>query len=257
MPRPACVAQVTIKDNDNGTYLVEYIVPSAEEYIVTVELGDLGDIRGSPFKMTAKDPWTRPKINGVPPVWNESLQMCVVARRLVLYGGEALEEGTDVLVLDTDMWRWVAPKVNGTPPQCRQHFTLCSMGDKNAIVFGGRTVQLQSEKDEEEAHNTKLQEEYTQNKAEYVPTAPPCAELHGSGLQRISSRCARYDAQLAALKAAEAAEEELEEGAAPVEKKERPEPPALPTFMKWKSSLLQARFCALARGGGCVDPQCS
>ena len=59
---------------------------------------------------------------------------------------------------------------------------------------------------------------------------------------------------MAALKAAEAAEEELEEGAAPVEKKERPEPPALPTFMKWKSSLLQARFCALARGGGCVDP---
>jgi len=62
---------INIKDNDNGTYLVDYIVPSAEKYSISVELGDLGHIRGSPFQMHAADPWTRPKMNGAPPAWNE------------------------------------------------------------------------------------------------------------------------------------------------------------------------------------------
>ena len=138
------------------------------------------------------------------------MQMCVVGRRLVIFGGEAAEEGAEVMVLDTDMWRWVQPKVNGTPPLMRQHFTFCSMGDKNAIVFGGRTVQSAAEKEEEDREAHAAKEQYEADLAEWKAK------------------------ELAADEAAEAAE--AAGGEAPTEGRSPKPTPPVPA--KWESRLL-------------------
>lgn len=58
-----------IRDLNDGKYEVHYSVPLPGSYLVHVQHADLGGtdqipVRGSPFKVTATDPWTKHRMLG-------------------------------------------------------------------------------------------------------------------------------------------------------------------------------------------------
>lgn len=61
-----------IRDLNDGKYEVHYSVPLPGAYLVHVSHADLGGtdqipVRGSPFKVTASDPWTKHRLLGTIP----------------------------------------------------------------------------------------------------------------------------------------------------------------------------------------------
>lgn len=93
-----------IVDKKNGIYEVFYSVPMPGVYLVHIRHLDLGDkpeklpIRGSPFKVSCQDPWTRQRVMGSTPNNRKGAQMAAFRNDLVVFG--ASDSG--VCVCNTD-----------------------------------------------------------------------------------------------------------------------------------------------------------
>lgn len=64
--------EASIRDLSDGKYEVHYSVPLPGPYLVHISHADLGGtdeipVRGSPFKVTAADPWTKHRLLGAAP----------------------------------------------------------------------------------------------------------------------------------------------------------------------------------------------
>ena len=88
---------VTIQDNDNGTYDVCYVAFVPGNHLISVKHLDLGEngewahIRGSPFKVNCRSPWTQHRVVGQFPATKKELALQSMDGDLVLYG--AAESG--------------------------------------------------------------------------------------------------------------------------------------------------------------------
>lgn len=129
-----------IVDLGTGVYHVFYIAPTAGPYLVHVSHQDLGDehctpIRGSPYKVQCKDPWTQHRVVGAIPAKRKGATMRLVKGELVIWGGDKSDVVTCV-VADSE-WKWVAPTIIGVAPAARGFCTATVHHQAAVVYFGG------------------------------------------------------------------------------------------------------------------------
>lgn len=109
-----------IVDKNNGTYDVFYRVPMPGVYLVHVSHMDLGErpeelpTRGSPFKVTCQDPWTRQRVMGSTPTNKKGTQLATIGNELIVY--KASEAGVSTCNTEGQDWKWSTVEVSGTAP---------------------------------------------------------------------------------------------------------------------------------------------
>eukprot|EP00798_Chlamydomonas_sp_ICE-L_P023007 gene23007-30199_t len=129
-----------VVDTGTGIYEAFYTVPMTGDYLVHVTFTELGSsqqvaIRGSPFKTTIEDPWTKHRIMGSTPAKRKGATLNTVGTELVLYGGD--KSGVSVCATDAGDWKWSTATVEGEPPPDRSMHTATLLSDSEIAVFGG------------------------------------------------------------------------------------------------------------------------
>ena len=131
--------KVKIVDNHDGTYDVSYIPISAVNVQVDVAYDDpvqgaVIPIRGSPWKVSFDNPWTKiKKPDGTAPKVSPGMQCTALMKRLVFYGG-----GPGVHVLDSEQMKWETPEVEGDAPPDRVQHTFTTLDNEKMLITGGR-----------------------------------------------------------------------------------------------------------------------
>jgi dynein heavy chain, axonemal len=137
---------VSITDLKDGTHDVSYIPRKEGKYTIQVSYLDPVqggvhiDIRGSPWTMNATNPWSNPKLSGVPPRYRLGVSSAPMAKRMVVYGGNS----DSVDVLDTESWKWSAEKAGGGPGLRMGHSFISSEKDR-LVLYGGADCVVQEE----------------------------------------------------------------------------------------------------------------
>ena len=126
-----------IVDNNDGTYDVSYIPRSSGSVEVSVAYNDpvqngIIPIRGSPWKSSFDNPWTKCKMSGAVPKVQQGMQLTTLQKKLVLYGG-----GPGVNILDAEQLKWEAPEIEGSPPEDRSDFSFTTLDNEKMLIFGG------------------------------------------------------------------------------------------------------------------------
>ena len=125
-------------DNNDGTYDISYI-PKCQGYVDVsvayddVVQGDVIPIRGSPWRASFENPWSKCKMQGTAPKAQPGMITSTLMKRIVFYGG-----GPGVHVLDSDNLKWETPEVEGTPPSDRIDHSLTTLDNEKMLVYGGR-----------------------------------------------------------------------------------------------------------------------
>ena len=139
--------EARVVDPDTGLFYAYYSVPSEGKYNVHVKYNGEG-IRGSPFPVTCKDPWTTHRVIGTAPISRKGLTFTTLAGgNAAIYGGNAdgkvtvLETGGET---DGSDWRWVDAAPDGDTPQPRSGHGVTAVGDR-MVVFGGLSADGGSE----------------------------------------------------------------------------------------------------------------
>lgn len=132
-----------IVDKNIGTYDVFYSVPMPGVYLVHVTHMDLGEkpeelpTRGSPFRVTCKDPWTRQRVMGSTPSNKKGTQLSVVGNELVVY--KASEPGVSICNTDGQDWKWSTAEVSGPEPPTNAEITAKS-AQNGRMVMGSMNL---------------------------------------------------------------------------------------------------------------------
>ena len=136
---------IKILDNHDGTYDVSYIPRSSGMVEVSVAYddpvqGSVIPIRGSPWKVSFDNPWTKiKKVEGTAPKVSPGMQCTALMKRLVFYGGSADDAGAArVHVLDSDQMKWESPDVEGTMPPDRVQHSFTTLDNEKMLIAGGR-----------------------------------------------------------------------------------------------------------------------
>lgn len=140
--------QARIVDKHNGMYDVFYCVPYPGEYLVHVTHEDLGEkpedlpIRGSPFRVHCKDPWSRHRVMGSTPSKRKGVQVSALGDELLVYG--ASDSGVCVCNTDGQDWKWVVVSADGEGP--KDGTVLASAALENGtILYGGENLATDEE----------------------------------------------------------------------------------------------------------------
>ena len=136
---------VKVVDNQDGTYDCSYIPRTADPVDVSVAYDDpvqnsVVFIRGSPWRATFENPWTKCKMQGNPPKILAGMLVTTLMKRLVFFSGSS--GGGDapkrVHVLDADQLKWESPDVDGHAPQDRLNHSFTTLDNEKMLVYGGR-----------------------------------------------------------------------------------------------------------------------
>lgn len=102
-------------------------------------------VRGSPYDVRAKDPWTRHRVLGAAPSQRKAPSLVPLAGQLVLFGGD--KSGPYTLNTAAADWRWAPlPVPSGPPmPSDRTLHGAALYGDRKLVVFAGVSLADQSE----------------------------------------------------------------------------------------------------------------
>jgi dynein heavy chain len=96
-------------------------------------------IRGSPFTITATNPWVRHRTSGAAPARRKGASLTVVGGEMVLYGGNAAPPSVCVPIGASGEWRWSELAAHGpSPPDRTQHGATAWGGAM--VVFGGAAL---------------------------------------------------------------------------------------------------------------------
>lgn len=134
---------VKIIDNKDGTYDCSYIPRTAEPVDITVAYHDPVQeseifIRGSPWRATFENPWSRCKMQGNPPKIVAGMSVATLMKRLVFFNGSVSGDTKRVHVLDADQLKWESPDVEGHAPQDRLNYSFTTLDNEKMLVYGGR-----------------------------------------------------------------------------------------------------------------------
>lgn len=137
-----------IQDMHNGLYNVYYTVPMPGRYQVHVYHADLGapepgQIRGSPFVIDCKDPWTKHRIMGAAPAKRKGMSLVTLGGDLVAYGGD--RTGISVCAASGSDWKWTNPTPVGEDTPEDKSLPAVIIKKDTMISFGG--VSLNSNND--------------------------------------------------------------------------------------------------------------
>ena len=134
-----------IVDNKDGTYDCSYIPRTAEPVDISIAYDDPVQgsevvIRGSPWKATFENPWSKCKMQGNPPKILPGVSVTTLMKRLVFFNGTS--GGGDVTkrvhVLDADQLKWESPDVEGHAPQDRLNYSFTTLDNEKMLIYGGR-----------------------------------------------------------------------------------------------------------------------
>ena len=102
-------------------------------------------VRGSPFIVNCKDPWTKPRVLGSMPQKRKAATMLPVGGDIVLFGGDKC--APCVLNTSGEDWRWSTMSLpdGASEPPPRTGHTAIPYGDDAMIVFAGVQLAEQTE----------------------------------------------------------------------------------------------------------------
>lgn len=133
---------IKIVDNKDGTYDVSYIPRGAGTVDINAAYDDVVQggvipIRGSPWKASFENPWSKVKnIQNAPKV-TPGLTATTLQKKVVFYGG-----GPDVHVLDCGESgpKWEQIEVSGDAPPSRVQHSMVTLDNEKILISGGRSV---------------------------------------------------------------------------------------------------------------------